>query len=359
MAPSSPRKKEVGSDQFRQRKAADGVATRIESLTREWQGKRCSCSRRCGGKWSDTRHGSHGFQCKINYDRYLTLKEKCLTQEYSNRPNSKSQRKAFGVVDFCCGVLAISTAWRAYGVDVLGVVERQPILLQNAKRLHPDALLCNDVRSSEWRQWNFEGRAEVLTGGPPCQPYSEAGPGHGSNHRDADQISILAEAAKHFGARWVNYENVPKLVQKFKAFFQQSVEFYRTLGFLLLDASILRQDWLGGKSVRARVWPLFECISVSCFLPQWVPVSQDDRLQPGCIADALLAMEDLSQQDLAPGEFVRCDPPVVRGNGVIIAGYLCSGGEAYTAHRGCRVLLHGCKEEFVVLEINSHWMYLL
>ena len=121
------------------------------------------------------------------------------------------------------------------------MVERQPILLQNAKKLHPDVLLCNDVRSSEWRQWNFEGRAEVLIGSPPYQPYSEAGPAHGSNHRDADQISILAEAAKHFGARWVNYENVPKLVQKFKAFFQQSVDFYRTLEFLLLDASVLRR----------------------------------------------------------------------------------------------------------------------
>ena len=359
VAPISPRKKVVGSEFCKKSRSADGVAARIGSLTKEWQDKLCRCTRRCGGKWSDNRHGSHGFQCKVNYERYLTLKEKCLSQGYSNRPNSKSQHQAFGVVEFCGGVLAISTAWKDCGVEVLGVVERQPILLQNAKRLHPHALVCNDVRSSEWRQWDFGGRAEVVTGGPPCQPYSEAGPQHGSGHKDSDQICILAEAARHFGARWVNYENVPKLVQKFRAFFQESVDFYKTLGFILLDASVLRHDWLGGKSVRARVWPLFECASVSCFLPQWVPVSQDGRLHPGCIADALLPMENLDEQDLAPGKFVQCSPPVVRGNGVTIAGYLCSGGEDYTAHRGCRVLLYGSTKEFVVLEINSHWMYLL
>ena len=88
-------------------------------------------------------------------------------------------------------------------------------------------------------------------------------------------------------------------------------------------------------------------------------MSRDGRLQPGCIADALLAMGNLDQQDMAPGEFVLCNPPVVRGNGVIVAGYLCSSGEDYTAHKGCRVLLRGCKREFLVLEIKSYWMYLL
>ena len=181
-----------------------------------------------------------------------------------------SQRK-FGVVEFCGGVMAISTAWAAQGVPVLGLVESQPILLKNAGLLHPRAKLCNDVYSNGWRSWQIDDDdiVEVVTGGPPCQPCSGAGPQHGPRHKDANQIFVLADAAVCLEARWAHYQNVHNLVQKFKEFFKESVQYYKCRDLLSLDDSVVRHDWIGGISVRAlpRVWPLFEHAVVAQFPP--------------------------------------------------------------------------------------------
>ena len=39
----------------------------------------CQCRKKFPGKWSGTNHGSHGFKCGAEYNRYLSLMEQCLT----------------------------------------------------------------------------------------------------------------------------------------------------------------------------------------------------------------------------------------------------------------------------------------
>ena len=358
-----PRNKEVGSEHFQKRRKAEESAKDLSAQMRVLQSSKCRCNQTCRGKWSDTRHGSHGYHCKVHYGRYLTLQEQCLTQGHQGRPNSKSQRGtkcSFGVVEFFAGVLAISTAWAACGVPLLGAVEKQHILLQNTKDLHPGVQLCSDANSGLWRTWVFEMPAEVVTGGPPCQPFSGAGPGHGGKHLDATHINTLAEAAHVLGARWVQYENVPKLVQQFKVFFASSVAYYETFQLLLLDTEIVRHDALGGISVRPRVWPVFEHSGVAIFLPPWNygAGSSSGSSARGCIADAMLRTSEVHTSWYAQGTIIKCSVPVVKTNRVTVVGYLRTGGKQYVAHRGCRVKLLGDSAEYVVLEANDRWMYL-
>ena len=89
-------------------------------------------------------------------------------------------------------MLVLTTMWCSLGVPALGIAEKQKLLLDDAVAEHPEAELCGDVYSGDWERWSFgKKRAEVLSGGPGCHPYSEAGPQLGGDHKDSAQLLMM------------------------------------------------------------------------------------------------------------------------------------------------------------------------
>ena len=119
-----PRNKEVGGEHFVKRKKAERGCKDYADEVKALQEQECKCVVKCSGAWSDTPHGLHGMQCKIAYKRLLSLRENFLTGEHHPRPNSASfPRKAWGVVEFMCGVAMLSAVWAAFGAVVCGLCE--------------------------------------------------------------------------------------------------------------------------------------------------------------------------------------------------------------------------------------------
>ena len=86
----APAKNEVGSEAFLDKEEASADAKALYERGRQLRKADCHCKRGCEWRYSDTPHGSHGFACKVHYERFLSLSEKCLSSDHKSRPNSGS-----------------------------------------------------------------------------------------------------------------------------------------------------------------------------------------------------------------------------------------------------------------------------
>ena len=174
-----PRNKEAGSEYQLKRQRADSKCSAYADEVKRLQQRECRCSDKCAGAWSDTPHGSHNMQCKVAYQRFLGLREKYLTDDHQSRPNSASfyRFSAIRVLEFMCGIAMLSAVWAAAGALICGLCECKERLLGVVAEDYPNVLLSTDARSDEWKHWQLHAKADVVTGGPPCNPYSAAGAG--------------------------------------------------------------------------------------------------------------------------------------------------------------------------------------
>ena len=374
---AQPRNKEEGSEYQMKRKQAEGKCQQYADEVQRLQKQRCECKRKCKGAWSDTTHGSHGMRCEVEYKRFLSLREKYLTDDHHSRPNSGSFRaKAWCILEFMCGVAVLSTVWAALGVAVGGLCECKQAVLDVVAPRFPGARVAVDARSDQWRHWDLDCQAEVVTGGPPCNPYSSAGTQTGERHEDADHICTLADAAEQHQARWVMLENVCELVTKFREWFGSIIQYYRRKELLIISTETLNHQELGGKTRRSRVWPVFEKAAVSALLPPWSGGIVEKPA--GRIRDALCDTSDISSNARLSGVFKKHEVPVAGRGGVICVGDLWMGGPSSGVHRGCHVRLvadeganvvvthkgkdvhlRACSAEFVVISVTQHKVQLL
>ena len=113
-----PKDSEPGGDKHKQKGEADKRCTEYAARTSALQQEQCTCSAKCSGPWS-------GFHCKVPYGRFLTLREKFLTNHHHSRPDSGSYKSTWSVLEFMCGVAALSAIWAALGVIIGGLCEQK------------------------------------------------------------------------------------------------------------------------------------------------------------------------------------------------------------------------------------------
>ena len=336
---------ELGGENHKQRQLDDAKCKLYAEQTAELQLVKCMCATKCSGTGSDTPHGSHLFLCKVPYGRFLSLKEKFLTSAHHSRPNSGSHaRSKWCILEFMCGVAALSAIWAALGVMVGGLCEKKGAVLDAVSSRHPDAMVCNDVRDGTWKQWDISTRVEVLTGGPPCNPYTGAGPQLGEEHKDAGLIMAMADVGHFHKARWIMLEEVCELLTKFKAYYTRIIQYFQGKSYLHISSETLQHQQLGGQSRRARLWPLFEDVELAGQLPPWQP--HVSALVPGCVRSALSRVDQVQDTDFLVGRLDRYSEPVVGKGGVTRVGNFITGGGNTPLVRGSAVKLkpeqNGC-----------------
>lgn len=130
--------------------------------------------------------------------------------------------------------------WNRYAADILqarikdGCLEAAPI--------------WDDVRTFDGRAW--AGKVDIVTGGFPCQPFSNAGKGLGeSDPRNMWPATI--RIIRMVRPRWLLLENVPGLISK---------PYWRTILGELSEAGF-SAEWgclsaaaVGAPHIRERVW---------------------------------------------------------------------------------------------------------
>ena len=79
----------------------------------------------------------------------------------------------------------------------------------------------------------------------------------------------MADVAHHHKARWVMLEKVCELMTKFRQYYKSIIQYFRGKDYLELSSETLQHQQLGGRTRRARLWPLFEQVKVAGQLPPW------------------------------------------------------------------------------------------
>lgn len=323
---------------------------------------------------SDTVWGSHNFNCRVTYTRFLSLREKFLTAQHSSRPNSGSFW--WGVIELFAQTCALSAAWFRLGAQVIGLCEIEEQILEAAAPLFPDAEVCRDARGEGWKQWQPSCPVEVICGGPPCTPWSSRGPQHGRDHPQADLLPRVCDVAQYHGARWISLEQVCDLIEepRFSKDWNQFLTLFRERGFHLAAAPILVHSALGGATRRRRVFPVFESTNIVARLGCWpenLTVDGQSVNKPGSIRKSIDSAGASLSAPFTRGTLRRFEQPNISEGGVVTLGdfWFDHHGSLYLGARvqlraevsGCIVvkrgsLVHKLKaatSKFVVVDIQE------
>ena len=119
-------------------------------------------------------------------------------------------------VEICDGTGGLAEGAAAIGLSHKALVERsshcEP-LLKNNRSWEPSAVAIDDVRSHDFKKY---GRIGLLSGGPPCQPWSASGRRRGSLD-ERDLLGHLPELVNDLGPEVFLFENVPGLLSESNA----------------------------------------------------------------------------------------------------------------------------------------------
>ncbi|MFD9734303.1 DNA cytosine methyltransferase [Umezawaea sp. NPDC059074] len=131
-------------------------------------------------------------------------------------PTTRKRRRGGGVnvVELFAGIGGLGLGLERAGMTVVGQVEINPFCQQVLAQHWPEAPRHDDVRTATtW--WHSQPRpaVDLVAGGFPCQPASEAGPRLGTS--DPRWLwPAMADVVADLRPRWVLWENVPGLLTR-------------------------------------------------------------------------------------------------------------------------------------------------
>jgi DNA (cytosine-5)-methyltransferase 1 len=183
------------------------------------------------------------------------------------------------VLSLFSGIGGLDLGLERAGMTVVGQVEIDPWCRKVLAKHWPEVPRHDDVRTAAgW--WLAEPRpvADLLAGGPPCQPVSEAGPRVGQS--DPRWLwPDMARVVAGLRPSWVVIENVPGLRTLGLA---DALGDLRRLGYIAAPGTISACE-MGAPHPRKRLFTLAHAEGVRCCPPrpqEDAPVTDADH-QPG------------------------------------------------------------------------------
>lgn len=164
----------------------------------------------------------------------------------SKRPLAHKRR---GMIEVFGGVGAFSMAFALYGIVTLGYIENNPLCSSLLEAQHPHAHGAGDFYAKEWRSWDLT-RARVVTGGPSCTPYSNAGKRGREHNPVSSQVADMSWVAERFRPDIVCVENVLPLLEC-AAVLEEADRRYAELGYYRAATPIIDHE-LEGCEARCR-----------------------------------------------------------------------------------------------------------
>lgn len=126
-------------------------------------------------------------------------------------------------IDMFSGPGGFGLGLRSAGFNVLAAFEKVETCISTYRRNHPEAILIHkDIREvqeyeivSIVRNKNLTGTVDLVSGGPPCETFTTAGPGTRNTRDHRDHLFLeMIRLAKAVRSKYILIENVPGLVTK-------------------------------------------------------------------------------------------------------------------------------------------------
>ena len=115
-------------------------------------------------------------------------------------------------IEICAGIGGLASGAAAAGIDHVALVEKSEVcgrVLRNGREWTKANVSVADVKSFPFRK--LRGQIGVMSGGPPCQPWSQSGLRQGSSD-DRDLLGLLPDLIADLAPEIVLFENVPGLL---------------------------------------------------------------------------------------------------------------------------------------------------
>lgn len=131
----------------------------------------------------------------------------------------------FSSLELFAGAGGLAVGIHQAGFEHLGLIEWDKYAVSTLQRncieilgVDPSRVIHADARAVDYR--SFEGKVDLLSGGPPCQPFSTAGANAG--HADPrNMFPIFLDAVKATHPRAILMENVKGLMRsKFEGYYE-------------------------------------------------------------------------------------------------------------------------------------------
>jgi len=109
------------------------------------------------------------------------------------------------VLDLFSGIGGFSLGLKRAGMETIGFCEIDPFCRKVLAKHWPDVTVHTDIRGLDGK--DYKGRADVICGGFPCQPFSQAGKRRGTEddrHLWPEMLRVISEVRP----TWVIGENV-------------------------------------------------------------------------------------------------------------------------------------------------------
>lgn len=158
------------------------------------------------------------------------------------------------VIDLFSGVGGISFGFQEEGFEVILANEIDPEISQAYKKNHPTVNMINaDITQLEistiFKSYKY---VDVVTGGPPCQGFSQKG---ARNIMEDDRnflFKYFYEVVKFVQPKYFVMENVPNLLTSQNGYFrEQIIQLFTDLGYSL-DYGVLNAYDFGVPQIRKR-----------------------------------------------------------------------------------------------------------
>jgi DNA (cytosine-5)-methyltransferase 1 len=105
------------------------------------------------------------------------------------------------------GIEAATVAWKPLGWEPVAFAENEKFPSAVLENHYPEVPNLGDITQVDWSQ--YEGEADVVIGGSPCQSFSVAGLRNGLDDPRGNLALEFFQAVDRIKPRWVIWENVP------------------------------------------------------------------------------------------------------------------------------------------------------
>ncbi len=150
-------------------------------------------------------------------------------------------------------------ASRLLGWRTVGYVENEKYCQKIIKARIRDGLLdtapiFGDVEKFITKEYakSYKGMVDIITAGPPCQPFSCAGKGKGEAD-NRNKIPAVLQIVKIVKPEWIFLENSPTLPTQFGLYFGKILKNFSDAGYNVAW-KVLSAAECGAPHLRKRLW---------------------------------------------------------------------------------------------------------
>ena len=232
---------DASSDKIEQAESVTGL---LKDPSIEWRGcarsipqatlPNCDTSTSAGGgdptQAIEKKPGANDAITQTQTQTQTQIKNESEENAVPKTESDTASHTGLTAIDLCSGCGGIPVALRELGFKILALVESDPRCVQTLKANNFEGIMHTEIEKVDFTLFK---NVSVLTGGPPCQPFSNAGLHHGESD-DRNLWAHVVRAVREARPQTFMFEMVDGfLTAKFTKLRERTIDLLSQEGYLV------------------------------------------------------------------------------------------------------------------------------